>query len=253
MNEGRPVLAVLGASNVARGLAELVAAARGFAAGRPHDLLVAGGHGRSYGLPTRVLGRGLTPILGSGILEDLDRLALSARRIHLAVTDVGNDVVYGVPPREILGWVERCLDPRPPGATVSLGLPPIESLDRYSDRALRLLRLAFFPSSRQLEIPELRRRLIELDTGLRELAERCGGVVEPERHWYGWDPIHVRRAHRTAAWSRHFGYEPSAADRRLADRLARLSRPSHWTLLGFELGARQPARVFADGSRLWLR
>ncbi|HVS62634.1 MAG TPA: hypothetical protein VMT85_03910 [Thermoanaerobaculia bacterium] len=247
----RPVIAVLGASNVVLGLPELIATVRG-ATGEAHDLLVAGGHGRSYGLRTRVLGRGLPSIRESGILEDLRRLAGDSDVVHLAVTDIGNDVAYGVPPGEILGWIEECLAARPPGATTSLGLPPTAVLSGRSDRALRLLRTAFFPSARGLPIDVLRARLAELERGLRGLAIEVDRLVEPAIEWYGWDPLHVRRRDRACAWCRHLGDDARPARPGAAERWARLARPARWSLFGLELGQRQPARVFADGSRLFL-
>ena len=62
---------VLGASNVSRGLSRLVAAVESRAPGA--DLFVAAGHGRGYGVNTRVAVRRLPSILGSGLWRALDR------------------------------------------------------------------------------------------------------------------------------------------------------------------------------------
>jgi hypothetical protein len=248
------VIVVLGASNVARGLPELIAAARARAGG-PHDLHVAGGHGRSYGLDTRVLGRGLPAIRACGILGQLARLDVARGPVHVAITDVGNDVAYGVGTERILAWIEECLEARPAGATVSLGLPPTGPLGRLSDRTLLLLRLLFFPSSR-VTVPELRERLDALDRGLRELARRADATLDPAPEWYGWDPIHVRRRHRATVWrlllARGDEELLPAIPARARDQLARLARPRRWSLLGLRLQGRQPARQAPDGSRLWL-
>jgi hypothetical protein len=251
MDLARPSIAVLGASNVVLGLPELLAAAR-VAAGGPCDLLVAAGHGRSYGLPTRVLGRGLPSIRECGALDHLRAQGAGATSVHRAVADVGNDIAYGVAPAEVLAWVEECLAAAPPGATLSLGLPPIAAIESRSDRFLWLLRLLLFPSARHLPIHVLRQRLAELDRGLRELAGAVDRLVEPEPEWYGWDPIHVRRRVRAAAWCRHLGTGPPVTGPRFADRMAWLARPARWSLFGLELSTRQPARSLADGTRLWL-
>ena len=59
---GRRRAVVLGASNVSRGLARLATVARARAGG-PMDLFVAAGHGRGYGVSSRVWLRRLPSIL----------------------------------------------------------------------------------------------------------------------------------------------------------------------------------------------
>jgi hypothetical protein len=63
---------MLGASNLAIHLPTVVeTAARLW--GRPLDLLAAIGHGRSYGMTSRVMGRVLPGILQCGLWDDLAR------------------------------------------------------------------------------------------------------------------------------------------------------------------------------------
>jgi hypothetical protein len=41
----------------------------------------------------------------------------------------------------------------------------------------------------------------ELDRSLAELAARSDiPCLQPRREWYGYDPIHIRRSRRAAAW-----------------------------------------------------
>ena len=70
MNSERPRVVVLGASNVARGISTIFETAR-LAVGGPIDLYAAFGHGRSLGLYTRVLGRGLCGMLDAGLWNAL--------------------------------------------------------------------------------------------------------------------------------------------------------------------------------------
>ena len=67
----RPRVVVLGASNVTRGISTIVETAQ-LAVGGPIDLYAAFGHGRSLGLYTRVLGRGLCSLLDAGLWRALD-------------------------------------------------------------------------------------------------------------------------------------------------------------------------------------
>lgn len=198
-----------------------------------------------------MLGRGLPAILSCGVLEELARLDPTRGPVRVAITDVGNDVAYGVEPARILSWIDECLAAAPTGATVSLGLPPAAPLGRLADRTLLLLRLVFFPSSR-VPVPVLRARLAALDRGLRELGERVDVTLEPEPDWYGWDPIHVRRRHRETAWRLLLAAGDRAIRTRPRDQLARLARPRRWSLFGVRLTGSQPARRGPDGCRLWL-
>ena len=89
------VVVALGASNLSRGLSRLTAVVRDtIPAPR---LLVAAGHGRSYGASSRVAWRRLPSILQSWLWRAFDRLEPPARdrRLLAVVTDIGNDLLYG--------------------------------------------------------------------------------------------------------------------------------------------------------------
>ncbi|MCA9267996.1 MAG: hypothetical protein KDA41_05970, partial [Planctomycetales bacterium] len=99
-------LVLLGASNLARGVVSAVDAARAVW-GEPLDVMAALGHGRSYGRKSCVLGRSLTGVAQCALWDELaarPRLPTAA-----VVTDVGNDILYGVSNKKILDWVARCL------------------------------------------------------------------------------------------------------------------------------------------------
>ena len=103
---GRRVV-VLGASNVARNSALIVETIRR-SAPEPAEILIAAGHGRSYGLSTCVVGRRLSSIGACNLWRAW--AARSSLPTSAVVTDVGNDVMYGVPVDVILAWVARCLE-----------------------------------------------------------------------------------------------------------------------------------------------
>ena len=71
--------------------------------GQPLDILAALGHGRGYGLESRVLGRRLPPILECGLWEALDRRPPCETAALL--TDIGNDLVLGAEPEQLIEWV----------------------------------------------------------------------------------------------------------------------------------------------------
>src|SRR6476661_7900132 len=96
----------LGASNLTRGFHAVVSAARN-AWGPDLEILAALGHGRSYGVQSRVLARSLPGILESGLWRDLE--SRSPRATTGLVTDVGNDIFYGFSAEQVLAWVAEAI------------------------------------------------------------------------------------------------------------------------------------------------
>jgi hypothetical protein len=253
------LVVVLGASNVALGLPWLVQAAVRSEPGGERDLLVAGGHGRSYGLATRVLGRSLPGLLQCGLWPALEQLGRD-RACSVVLTDLGNDLMYGVEPERLVDWVRTCVERLPDEARVSVVGPPIPSLSLLSPLRFVVLRSLLFPG-RRVALAALRSALERLASGLQTLAaERDLALIEPPAGWYGLDPIHVRRRSRGEAWRRWLGRDEPvdggvvmAEPLGLGDRWRVVSaRPESWRLFGAACGSRQPCRRLGDGSRLWL-
>lgn len=190
---------VIGASNVTLGL-PVIWRALSQRPG-PTRLFVAAGHGRSYGMPNTVLGRTLPSILECRLWKTLDEQLNEPDETVALITDVGNDILYGAPVSQIVDWVaecsQRCEDR---GARVFVTTLPRESLASLSPARFGFFRRMLFPSSRltfedgMSQANDLNRQLTELVT------ERSHTLVPTERHWYGADPIHIRRRCRPEAW-----------------------------------------------------
>jgi hypothetical protein len=122
---------LLGASNLTRSFSMVVAAAR-HTWGEPVEIMAAMGHGRSYGQDSTVLGRKISGIFPCALWQDLQtRRSLPSAAL---VTDVGNDLLYGVPPRQIVKWVAACLDRLTDvGASTVVTQLPIASVERLTD------------------------------------------------------------------------------------------------------------------------
>ena len=252
---------LLGASNLARGFPTVIERIRRLQQG-PIEILAALGHGRSYGSTSHVLGRGLPGIVQCGLWKALaDRPELPTSAL---VTDVGNDIVYGAPVATIAGWVETCLDRLAArGAHVTITLLPLANLEALTARRFRFFRALLYPRSR-LSLEEAAARARELNDSLARIgSERSLAVVEPNRGWYGFDPIHIRRRSRRAAWSKilsswagaesFFDAAAAAAVDPLWRRLAyRAIAPERRWLLGVERRRAQPARRDADGTTISL-
>ena len=188
----------LGASNLTRLFPVMMrvrsAALREVAGGC--EWLVAAGLGRSYGVRSRFLGRELPGIDRCGLWPALEAAPHAHKSATTGiVTDVGNDIFYGVHVDRILDWVAHCLERLRPlvSRLVVTAIPP--SVFELGAFRFWIMRRVIVPSCK-LDLEEGKRRAVALDEGLRSLAERYDAVFYTgERGWYGWDAIHVKRRH----------------------------------------------------------
>lgn len=197
-----PILIAIGASNLSRGLPRLVATAR--VRGGPADVLVAAGHGRSYGANSRVAWRRLPSILRCGLWQAIDRLepAAAGRPVCAVVTDIGNDLLYGFSVEQTAGWVRECVRRLADcGTRIAITALPLASVARAGPLRYRLLRTVYVPGC-TLSLEQLHAAAERLDEAVRGIAAEHGAVVvEQPGEWYGFDSIHVRRPRLDALWN----------------------------------------------------
>ncbi|MBC8353241.1 MAG: hypothetical protein H8E66_14685 [Planctomycetes bacterium] len=243
---------LLGASNIARSLSIVFDSARN-AWGSPLDIVAATGHGRSYGMSSRILGRTLPGILQSGLWDDLATRPPAPTAALL--TDIGNDILYGASAEQITRWVERCLKQlKPVAQEITVTQLPLASLEELGSVRFLAMRTILFPKSR-LTLKNALNTANELNERVTELAKRYDATVfEPARYWYGIDPIHVKRSHQPHSWQRIFQTwtpnqeVPQARHSLLQWARLRRVRPQSRHLFGFQQQQAQPARRLSDGS-----
>jgi len=245
-------LVALGASNLTRGLPQLLRVSGAGGAG-PLEFLGALGLGRSYGLRSRVLFRSLPSILDCGLWSRLSRLPPVPTTA--LVTDVGNDILYGASVDSLSGWVEECVVRlQNAGArVVVLGLP-LASIGKVSRLSYLFFRSVFAPGCR-LPREEVQARAADTEARLRAMAARRGASFVPaDARWYGIDPVHIRRRHLPEAWSRLLGRGggPVGDGAVLGIVETRLAPPERRWLFGLERRATQPAIVAPRGDSLSL-
>jgi hypothetical protein len=191
---------LLGASNITLGLPWVVPAVEE-RLGAPVEIFGAWGHGRSYGEPSSLLFRTLRGIVHARVWQVLEELP--PRECFAMVTDVGNDIAFGHSPDQIIGWVTTVFErlERLGARTIVTGLP-IERLRDQSRWNFQFFRVLYFPQYplRQSQILE---KVEEVYARLTELVARFGfRYVHLERHWYGFDPIHIQFPRMKEAWER---------------------------------------------------
>jgi hypothetical protein len=191
----RTMAIVLGASNVSRGLARVASIVRQRVEG-PVDLVVAAGHGRSYGVNSRVAMRRLPSILGSGLWRSLERQRADAAPPLALLTDIGNDLLYGFPSPVVAEWVGECLRRLSDlGARTAITRLPLASVAAVGPARYRAFRALFVPGCR-LSLAAVKEATADLDAHLAALASEHGAtLIDQPGAWYGLDPIHPRRRH----------------------------------------------------------
>ncbi len=190
---------ILGASNVRRSLIPLIEQIFQVSKG-PTDILFACGHGRSYCRPNRVLGWSLPGLSESGWQEAWRRHDQEVSSRSVILTDVGNDLLYGIEPDELLSHVELCLDALHPSDRIMLIGLPMDRLERVRSIEYQIFKKIFFPGS-TIAFETVMRSAREVQQGLEALCRaRQNEWLIPPSTWYGVDPIHIRRSLQRKAW-----------------------------------------------------
>jgi hypothetical protein len=244
---------LLGASNLTLAFPLVVETLR--ATFGPIELFAAHGHGRSYGMTSRVLCRSLPGIRSCRLWDDLRERPPPAQPPLAVITDVGNDLLYGATVPQIVGWVETCLARLiEHGATVAMTRLPLASVMRLGPMRYNLTKALFFPGKGPAW-PAMRELAPTLDQSLSELAARRAiACFQPRAEWYGFDPIHIRRSRRAAAWREILlclaaDNDVTAARPGLAMSLrCWRAAPALRSLCGRKRKATQPALSLRDGS-----
>lgn len=255
--ETRRRFVLLGASNLSMSFPKVVELARATSEG-PAEFFVAMGLGRSYGQESKFFGKKFSGILKCGIWTALDHAP--ARETVAVIADVGNDLAYGAPVETIIAWVEEALDRLARhGAKVVLNNVPIASLRTVGALRFWTMRTLLFPRC-GLSRRELLDRAEALSEALEKVAqEREIPAFSGEIAWYGFDPIHPRRARAGEIWTRMLGayatsneqFAWAAPSRDDARRLRRLHADSWAHSQASNDGAPPRARL-ADGTTLEL-
>ena len=120
---------------------------------------------------------------------------------YALITDIGNDILYGVEVPQIVAWVKNVIDRlQLIQAQICLTLlPPADPANLSLARYL-FFRTLFFPNCR-LSRETVLQRAQQLHTQLQMLGTARGiTLIESRRQWYGWDPIHIHRRYWRHAW-----------------------------------------------------
>jgi hypothetical protein len=246
---------LLGASNLTRSFPTVVATVRQTWS-EPVEIMAAMGHGRSFGQDSSVLGKKISGIFPCALWQDLQ----NRQRLPTAalVTDIGNDILYGVSPDQMLDWIERCLDRlADAGATPIVTKLPGETIERLGERRFQFFRRLLFARSK-LTLADARVLVREINERLAKIGEkRKIPVISASGSWYGVDPIHIKRSVMRDAWPALLAAwreidEPFSVTRSSLSMVAYLSalEPRDYSRFGFQRHVRQPNGRLNDGTTI---
>jgi hypothetical protein len=246
-------IVALGASNLTRGFHTVVSTARA-TWGAEIEIVAALGHGRSYGAESRFLGRALPGILQSGLWDRLANAGPAATRA--IISDVGNDILYGFPPAQILNWVEESIERlrHHTDEIVVSGLPKVGVSD-ISKAKFLFFRSVLFPRCR-LTFAQVSDAATAVNEGLLRIAAARGlRFVHLKPEWYGVDPIHIRPSQWRDAWQEIVcGAARGSTDNSPRGEGWRLyfMRPEQQSVFGVPQVTPQQGAPLPGGGKVWL-
>lgn len=196
------LLAFLGASNLARGYTALSHFIVRRLAPHPVECFSAFGPGRGYAATGGVLNITFPPIAECGLLEAVRlRVSTGARTLAL-LTDIGNDIMYGLPPAEIIACLEKIIKQILAMDGQVLATPISLDVERdVGRRAFRILRTVYFPKSR-MTMEQAAQAVAKINAFLYQVRSERVHLLDGMSAFRGCDKIHYAVLKNSAAWTR---------------------------------------------------
>lgn len=191
----------LGASNLARGYGALANCLVQNLAPGPVEILHAMGPGRGYCSPGGIFNITYPPIGSSGILHSAQSRKEKARRVIALITDIGNDIMYGVPVSELTACLNTLFQNlNAISAEVFVHPIPLDFSKDVSKRQFRILRSLFYPHS-GIDYHKAKEAVDAINIFLRAKAGGEIHLLPSTKDFCGVDKIHysIFRSHRV--WS----------------------------------------------------
>jgi len=191
----------MGASNLARGYSALANCLVHCLAPHPVEILHAMGPGRGYCAEGGIFNVTYPAIGSSGILESATEHAEKARLVLALITDVGNDIMYGVPADEITACLETLFQKlNAIDAEVFVHSIPLDFSEDVSKRQFRILKSIFYPHS-AIDYEKAKDAVTTVNGFLRAKAGGLIHLLPSAKDFCGVDKIHYSLFRSHKAWS----------------------------------------------------
>ena len=192
----------MGASNLARGYRALTHYLVSCLAPHRVEVFNAMGPGRGYCTWGGIFNIRYPSIGSSGILESARAHADPDCKVVALITDIGNDIMYGIPANEIIACLDTLLQKlNTLGAEVFVHPIPLDFSKDVSQRQFRILKYIFYPRS-AIDYHKAEEAVSVINDFLRTRAKGRIRLLPSAKDFCGVDKIHysIFRSHK--AWSR---------------------------------------------------
>ena len=188
------LVALLGASNLTFALPSVLRHLLARLEGRNVRFFVAHGPGRSYGLDAGALGVRFCGLSRCSLVSALEHTRYSSGGCHVRalLTDIGNDIMYGVSDEALLGWITSTVDRLTQlDADVAITSLPVKGLREMASWRYQLFSRIFFPN-RSVPQELVVARMQRLQQALRGMANPRVKLLPIKQQWYMPDRFHIR-------------------------------------------------------------
>lgn len=191
----------LGASNLARSFYGLKRCIKRCMFPQSANFVHAMGPGRGYISRGGIFNVIYSPILNCGILEAIRNKRGSNQHVVALITDIGNDIMYGVAPEEIVSGLQYLFSALDEFETNIFITPiPIDLKNEIGEFYFHILRQIFFPKS-QAEYSQTSETIEIVNNFILQSANEKITVINDMKQFCGVDKIHYSILKSQPAWS----------------------------------------------------
>jgi hypothetical protein len=195
------LLVLLGASNLSRGCFAFARHMKACLHPRKVDVLIASGPGRGYCVLGGLLAVKYPPIYSCDIFEVAQSKSESGYQVIALVTDIGNDIMYGVSIENLIDTLQQVFTRlQSMNAEIFFTTLPVAFEKEVHPAWFYILRSLLLPFSR-VSYDEAVTGIVEVNRYLRKFTSEKFHLIPDMDKYIGFDEIHYRwlRAHH--AWS----------------------------------------------------
>ena len=198
----KPVLFILfGASNLARSFYGLKLSIKRCIHPRPATFIHAMGPGRGYLGRGGILNTTYPPIIDCGILESIQKTRKPNQQIIALITDIGNDIMYGVHSEKIIEGLQNILDTLGEVTKNIFITPiPINLKNDIGEFYFRVLRCIFFPKS-SIQYSQTLESIKIINQFILHSPNKKTTVINGMEQFSGLDKIHYSFFKSHLAWA----------------------------------------------------
>ena len=197
-----PVLFILfGASNLARSFYGLKLSIKRCIHPRSANFIHAMGPGRGYLSQGGILNTTYPPIIDCGILESIQKIRKPNQQIIALITDIGNDIMYGIHSEKIIEGLQSILDTLGEVTKNIFITPiPINLKNDIGEFYFRVLRCIFFPKS-SIKYSQTLESIKIINQFILHSSNKKITIINGMEQFSGLDKIHYSFFKSHLAWA----------------------------------------------------